>query len=239
MIAIVLGAVLAGLLVAPALRGLVVRYAVPEEQPWCLACPACGRALRGLPPTGGCPGCRTGLGPGPWRVEAATAAAAAAALTAAHPADAVLLLWLAGPGVVLGFTDARVHRLPYPLTWTLAAGLALLLTVLELVDGSPGTLLRCLLVAVAAGVLFEVPVQLRRMGPGDTVLALGLGALLGRYGWSAALAGLAAFVLLAGLWSVGVLLVALVRRRPVRGREVPLGPFMLLGTLVAVLGHSG
>ncbi|MFJ4673927.1 prepilin peptidase [Kitasatospora purpeofusca] len=239
MIAIVLGAVLAGLLVAPALRGLVVRYAVPEDQPWCLACPACGRALRGLPPTGGCPGCRTGLGPGPWRVEAVTAAAAAAALTAAHPADALLLLWLAGPGVVLGFTDARVHRLPYPLTWTLAAGLALLLTVLELVDGSPGTLLRCLLVALSAGVLFEVPVQLGRMGPGDTVLALGLGALLGRYGWTAALAGLAAFVLLAGLWSVGVLLVALVRRRPVRGREVPLGPFMLLGTLVAVLGHSG
>ncbi len=111
--------------------------------------------------------------------------------------------------------------------------------MLELVGGSPWTLLRCLLVALVAGVLFEIPVQLGRMGPGDTVLALGLGALLGRYGWSAALAGLAAFVLLAGFWSVGVLLVALVRRRPVRGREVPLGPFMLLGTLVAVLGHSG
>ncbi|WP_344324174.1 prepilin peptidase [Kitasatospora putterlickiae] len=238
MIASALGAVLAGLLVAPALRGLVVRYAVPEDEPWCLACPSCARELRGLPPTGRCPGCRTGLGPGPWRVEAVTAAAAAAALAAAHPADALLLLWLAGPGVVLGFTDARVHRLPYPLTWTLAAGLAVLLTAVQLAEGAPGALPRCLLVALAAAVLFEVPVQLGLVGAGDTVLALGLGALLGRYGWSAAFAGLACSVLLAGLWSVGVLLTALVRRRPVRGREVPLGPFLLLGTLLAVLGHS-
>ncbi|MEV6975091.1 prepilin peptidase [Kitasatospora sp. NPDC093806] len=237
MIASAVGAVLAGLLVAPALRGLVVRYAVPEGEPWCRACPSCGRELRGLPPTGGCPGCRTPLGPGAWRVEAVTAAAAAAALAADQPGDALLLLWLAGPGVVLGFTDARVHRLPYPLTWTLAAGLAVLLAVLELSDGSPGGLLRSLLVALAAGALFELPVWLGVMGPGDTVLALGLGALLGRYGWSAALTALVVAVLLAGLWSVGVLLTALARRRPVRGREVPLGPFLLIGTLLAVLAQ--
>ncbi|MGW2543664.1 prepilin peptidase, partial [Kitasatospora sp. NPDC001574] len=152
-----------------------------------------------------------------------------------RPSDALLLLWAAGVGVVLGFTDARVHRLPYPLSVTLAAGIAVLLTVLELVDGSPDVLLRCLLVALAAGALFELPVWLGLMGPGDTVLALGLGALLGRYGWSAALTGLITVVLLAGLWSVGVLVAALVRRRPVRGREVPMGPFLLLGTLLTVL----
>ncbi|MED7948380.1 prepilin peptidase [Streptomyces sp. BE20] len=235
MIASVVGAVLAGLLAAPALRGLVVRYAVPEGEPWRTTCPSCARELRGLPPTGRCPGCRTGLGPGAWQVEAVTAAAAAAALTAGRPSDALLLLWAAGVGVVLGFTDARVHRLPYPLSLTLAAGLAVLLTVLELVDGSPDVLLRCLLVALAAGALFELPVWLGLMGPGDSVLALGLGALLGRYGWSAALTGLITVVLLAGLWSVGVLVAALVRRRPVRGREVPMGPFLLLGTLLTVL----
>ncbi|MEU6233893.1 prepilin peptidase [Kitasatospora sp. NPDC047058] len=235
MIATVLGALLAGLLVAPALRGLVVRYAVPEGEPWCTNCPGCARALRGLPPTGRCPGCRERLGPPPGLVEAVTAAVAAAALFAAHPADAVLLLWAAGPGVVLGFTDARVRRLPYPLSWTLAAGLALLLVVLELAAGRPGVLLRCLLVALAAAALFELPGWFGLMGAGDTVLALGLGALLGRYGWSAAFAGLFAAAALSGLWAVGRAGAALVRRGPVRGLDVPMGPFLLLGTLAAVL----
>ncbi|MFJ3789321.1 prepilin peptidase [Kitasatospora sp. NPDC090091] len=235
MIVAVLGAVLAGVLVAPALRGLVVRYAVPEGQPWCTRCPACDRELRGLPPTGRCPGCRERLGPGAGQVEAVTALAVAAALSAAHPADAALLLWAAGPGVVLGFTDARVRRLPYALSWTLAAGLALLLVALELADGSPGVLLRCLLVALAAAALFELPAWFGLMGPGDTVLALGLGALLGRYGWSAAFGGLFAAAVLAGLWSVGLAVVAVLRRRPVRGLDLPMGPFLLLGAAAAVL----
>ncbi|MFI6844617.1 hypothetical protein OG535_23830 [Kitasatospora sp. NBC_00085] len=231
----VLGAVLAGLLVAPALRGLVVRYAVPEDQPWCTACPFCARELRGLPPTGRCPGCRERLGPRSWLVEAVSAASAAAALSAAHPGDALLLLWAAGPGVVLGFTDARVRRLPYPLSWTLAAGLTLLLVVLELVDGRPGVLLRCLLVGLAAAALFELPGWFGLMGAGDTVLALGLGALLGRYGWSAAFTGLFSAAFLAGLWAIARAAAALVRRRPVRGLDLPMGPFLLLGTLAAVL----
>ncbi|MFF2041331.1 prepilin peptidase [Kitasatospora sp. NPDC058170] len=235
MIAAALGAVLGGLLVAPALRGLVVRHAVPEGEPACTSCPACGRALRGLPPTGRCPGCRERLGPGAWQVEAVTVAVAAAALSAAHPADAVLLLWAAGPGVVLGFVDARARRLPYALSWTLAAGLALLLTVVELSAGRPDVLLRCLLVALAAGALYELPVWLGLMGGGDSVLALGLGALLGRYGWSAAFTGLFAASVLAGLWSVGLAVAALVRRRRVRGLDVPMGPFLLLGTLTAAL----
>ncbi|AUY50029.1 prepilin peptidase [Streptomyces sp. CB01881] len=236
MVVAVLGAVLAGLLVAPALRGLVLRYAVPEGEPWCTACPSCARELRGLPPTGRCPGCRERLGgPRAWLVEAVTAAAAAAALSAAHPGDALLLLWAAGPGVVLGFIDARVHRLPYPLSWTLTAGLALLLVVLELADGRPGVLLRCLLVALAAAALFELPSWFGLMGDGDTVLALGLGALLGRYGWAAAFTGLFAAMTLAGLWGVTRAVAALVRRRPVRGLELPMGPFLLLGALAAVL----
>ncbi|MEV0535629.1 hypothetical protein [Kitasatospora sp. NPDC050463] len=235
MIAAVLGAVLGGLLVAPALRGLVVRYAVPQDGPWCTRCPVCERELRGLPPGGRCPGCRERLGPGAWQVEAVTVAVAAAALSAARPADAVLLLWAAGPGVVLGFTDARVRRLPYPLSWTLAAGLALLLAVLEVADGRPGVLLRCLLVALAAAALFELPGWFGLMGAGDTVLALGLGALLGRYGWSAAFTGLFAASVLAGLWAVARAVAALARRRSVRGLDLPMGPFLLLGTLAAVL----
>lgn len=137
--------------------------------------------------------------------------------------------------MVLGFTDARVRRLPYPLTWALAAGLALLLVVLELAAGSPGVLLRCLLVALAAAALFELPGWFGLMGAGDTVLALGLGALLGRYGWSVAFTGLFAAAALSGLWAVARAVAALVRRRPVRGLDLPMGPFLLLGTLAAVL----
>ncbi|MEV7779283.1 prepilin peptidase [Kitasatospora sp. NPDC088351] len=234
MIPAVVGAVLAGLLVAPALRGLVVRYAVPEGEPWCTACPLCGRTLRGLPPTGRCPGCRERLGPGAWRVELVAVAVAAAVAVATDGPQGVALVWAAGLGVVLAFVDARVRRLPYPLTLALAAGVAGLLVAAALTDGRPGVLLRCLLVALAAAALFELPVWFGLMGGGDSPLAFALGALLGWYGWGAAFTALFAAVLSAGLWGLGRAAAALARRRPVRGIELPMGPFLLLGTVVAV-----
>ncbi|MGW4895061.1 prepilin peptidase [Kitasatospora sp. NPDC004240] len=225
----------AGLLVAPALRGLVVRRAVPQGEPPRTACPECARTVRGLPPNGRCPGCRERLGPAPGVVEALTVAVFAALAARTQLALWPAALWTAALGVVLGLTDARVRRLPYPLTAALAAGLAPLLAVAALLDGRPGVLVRCLLVALAAGVLFELPAWFGLMGGGDSPLALSLGALLGWYGWGAALSGLFAACLLAGLWGSGRALVALVRRERVRGLELPAGPFLLLGALAAVL----
>ncbi|MGW2248987.1 prepilin peptidase [Kitasatospora sp. NPDC001660] len=199
----------------------------------------CARPTRVLPPTGRCPGCRERLGAGAWTVEAAAAAVAVAVAcaAAATAAAAAALAWAAGLGVVLAFVDGRVRRLPYQLTLPLAAGLAVLLAVPAVTEGRPGVLVRCLLVALAAGALFELPVWLGLMGPGDSPLAFALGGLLGWYGWGVAFSGLFFTVLLAGLWAILRAAAALARRRPVRGLDVPVGPFLLLGTLLAVLAR--
>ncbi|MFC9331834.1 prepilin peptidase [Kitasatospora sp. NPDC057015] len=226
---------LAGLALAPVLRGAVVRYAVPSEQdPLCKACPACARGVGALAPTGRCPGCGGRLGPGAGQVELVAAGAAAAALSTGWP-QVLPLLWAVPFGVVLGFVDGSVRRLPDPLTLCLRLGVALLLVPAALLDGGPGVLLRCLLVALAAGALFEVPAWFGLAGLGDGKLAFGLGALLGLYGWGTAFSAFFLASALGAVWGTGRMGAALLRRRPVRGLEIPFGPFMLLGTLWAVL----
>ncbi|MFF2117440.1 prepilin peptidase [Kitasatospora sp. NPDC058184] len=239
MVPVVVVAVLVGLLAAPPLRGRIARFAVPEGEPWCEACPSCGRAVRLLPPTGRCPGCRERLGAGPWTVEAVAAAVAVAVAYAADRLVVVTLAlgWAAALGVALGFVDARVRRLPYGLTVPLLGGVAALLLVAAQAERDPGALLRCLLVALAVGGVLELAVWLGALGPGDSPLGLALGGLLGWFGWSVALGGLFAAMVLAGLWGTLRAAAALARRRPVRGLDLPVGPFLLLGALTAVLAR--
>ncbi|MFJ9840969.1 prepilin peptidase [Kitasatospora sp. NPDC101155] len=234
---VVVAAVLVGLLVAPPLRGLIAYFAVPEGEPWCGACPLCGRVVRLLPPTGRCPGCRGRLGAGAGAVEAVTAAVAVAVAYAADGPQAMALGWAGALGVALGFVDGRVHRLPHRLNLALLAGVAVLLTAAALAEGRPGVLLRCLLVALTVGALLEVAVQIGALGPGDSPLGLSLGGLLGWYGWWVAIGGLVAAVVLAGLWATLRAAALLIRRRPWRGLDVPVGPFLLLGALTAVLAR--
>ncbi|WP_051710091.1 prepilin peptidase [Streptomyces sp. NRRL S-350] len=237
MVPVVVAAVLVGLLSAPLLRGLVARFAVPEGEPWCEACPSCAREVRLLPPTGRCPGCRERLGAGPGTVEAVAVAVAFAVGCAADGPAAGALGWAAALGVALGFVDARVRRLPYRLTLPLLGGVAALLALAALAEGRPGVLLRCLLAAFAVGAVLELAVWVGALGPGDSPLGFTLGGLLGWYGWSVALGGLVAAVVLAGVWAVLRAGAALARRRPVRGLDVPVGPFLLLGALTAVLAR--
>ncbi|MET8624454.1 prepilin peptidase [Kitasatospora sp. NPDC004669] len=235
MVPVVAAAVLVGLLVAPPLRGLIAYFAVPEGEPWCKACPLCGRAVRLLPPTGRCPGCRGRLGAGAGTVEAVAAAVAVAVAYAADGPQTMALGWAGALGVALGFVDARVRRLPHLLNLALLAGVAVLLAAAALAEGRPGVLVRCLLAALTVGMLLELAVWAKALGPGDSPLGFALGGLLGWYGWSVALGGLFAAMVLAGLWATLLVVAALARRREVRGRDVPVGPFLLLGALIAVL----
>ncbi|MET8543398.1 prepilin peptidase, partial [Kitasatospora sp. NPDC004799] len=232
MVPVVVAAVLVGLLAAPPLRGLIARYAVPEGEPRCEDCPSCGRRVRLLPPTGRCPGCRERLGAGPGSVEVV---AAAAAVAVAYAADRLVvvtlaLAWAAALGVVLGFVDARVRRLPYRLTVPLLGGVSALLLAAAPTVG-PGVLLRCLLVALTVGGLLELAVWLGALGPGDSPLGLALGGLLGWYGWSVALGGLFAAMVLAGLWGTLRAAAAQARRPPLRRLDHPVGPFQQHGAL--------
>jgi leader peptidase (prepilin peptidase) / N-methyltransferase len=158
---------------------------------------------------------------------AAVSAGVGAAVGSAHgtPGWAVLVL-VALFGLPLGFIDAAVHRLPDVLTGPLALGTAVLLLLTE-----RQSLLRCLLAALALGLGFALLALVAPIGLGDAKLAPSLGALLAVTGWGTVLAGLVYAFLLAGLWAAFLLLT----RRAGRQDALALGPFLLLGTLVAVL----
>jgi leader peptidase (prepilin peptidase)/N-methyltransferase len=68
------------------------------------------------------------------------------------------------------------------------------------------------------------------MGLGDVKLAASVGAALGWTGWQALLTGTFAAFTLAAVYG-GVLLA---RHRATRNSLLPLGPFILIGALVAV-----
>ncbi|MDH6134975.1 leader peptidase (prepilin peptidase)/N-methyltransferase [Kitasatospora sp. MAA4] len=219
----------AGLLAAPVLRAEATRRAVPFGEP-----PAgcdCAAVRRWLPATGRCPGCGRQSGPGPLTVELVAAAVGAAVGSAAPWPLLPLLAWIALLGVVLGFVDVAVHRLPDALTLRLALGVAVLLPVAALLDHRPGVLLRCLLAAAVLGVVYGALAMLGPMGLGDAKLAPVLGALLAWYGWRTVFSGVFTGFLLGALWGLALLVTRRARARD----PIPFGPCMLLGALVAVL----
>ena len=142
-------------------------------------------------------------------------------------------LVLCAAGVTLAAIDARTLRLPDAVLLPSGVVVLALLGVTALVDGTGSAFLRALLVAATGFGLFLVLALINPsgLGLGDVKLAAVLGLALGHVGWATAFVGLlAAFVLMA---LVGVVLLA--RRRVTRSSAVPFGPFMLLGTLVALL----
>ncbi|HEU5159756.1 MAG TPA: A24 family peptidase [Streptosporangiaceae bacterium] len=153
-------------------------------------------------------------------------------LTAALPA----YLYLGVVGVVLAFIDVAMRRLPDPLTLPSYAVGAALLGVAAATTGDGGT--RYLHALAGMGALlafyavqwFFLPNQI---GLGDVKLAGVLGLYLGWLGLDALLLGVFAIHLLGGLYAVALL----AARRADLKATIPFGPFMLAGTLVAILTH--
>ncbi|MEU7111242.1 prepilin peptidase [Streptomyces sp. NPDC046182] len=165
-------------------------------------------------------------------VLTALACAALAAVTGPRPELAVWLL-LAPFAVLLATVDARVHRLPDPLTLPLAAATPLLLLGAELLPYDAGSWLHALLGGLALGAGYFVLFLIRPsgMGLGDVKLALSLGATLGWYGWGILFVGTFAAFLAGSLYGLGLVLA----RRGSRKSAIPFGPFMIGGALVGLL----
>ncbi len=174
---------------------------------------------------------RYGLGRGV-ALACALVCAALARTVGAHPELAVWLL-LVPVGLVLGRVDLAVFRLPDVLTLNAFAATAVLLGGAALLPAHHGSWLRALIaagvLAVVYGLLFLV--NPAGMGFGDVKLAPTLGLVLGWYGWGAVVVGTFAGFLLGAL--TGLVLIA--ARRATRKTAIPFGPFMLVGTLAAVL----
>ncbi|WP_370519019.1 prepilin peptidase [Micromonospora sp. AMSO12t] len=232
---------LAVLALAPVLRLAVIRHAVPPGVATRTGCDACGapvglaRPWPALGPTARCGRCGARVGPPPGTVELALAAAVGAlVLLGPPPAVLVATAWWLGWAIPLVLVDAAVCRLPDRLTWPAAAGTWLLLGLAALAGAGPAPWLRATVAGVALALFFATTTLLlgrRGFGLGDAKLALGVGALLGWYGWAVPVTGLVLALLLSG--AVGVALLA--ARRVGWRSHLPFGPFLVLGALAALV----
>lgn len=165
-----------------------------------------------------------------WAIVAVTAVLLTAAGAAGRPWPA---WWLfAAGGAVLLVVDAQQHLLPARLVYPLGAVVAAALVVAAIVGGEWGRLLRAVLAAAVVtigwlAVKFAAPAA---VGLGDVRLFALTAALLGWLSWWAVLYGEMAAFVLAGI--MAVLTVILTPRRPIRGRQIPLGPAIIVGALL-------
>jgi leader peptidase (prepilin peptidase)/N-methyltransferase len=181
-----------------------------------------------------CPGCRVRQGPSPWLTVLVSAATFGALGWALGPATALpAYLVVAGYGVLLGAIDLACLRLPDPLVGSAFAAAAALLTLAATVDGTADRLLRAGFAAATLVGTYLILAILPRsaLGFGDVKLAGVLGLTLGWLGWPAVLLGLVLPHLLGG----PVALALLVSGRAKRRTELPFGPALLAGALLAVV----
>lgn len=232
----VAGALL-GVLLGPALRGVVVRHAVPPGEPLRSACPGCQQRLLTWRAVGAfsarCPSCRAPLTT-PLVLELATAAVLALVLGRfAGQWDAAAYAFLGVLGVALAAIDARVQRLPDRLTLPAYPAAIALFTVAAVVDADMAALGRALLGGFALAASFYLLACLRPgdLGIGDVKLAGLLGLAFGWLSWPVLVLGTAAGFVLFGLTSIGLL----IARRVTLSSQLAFGPFLLAGALVSVV----
>lgn len=155
------------------------------------------------------------------------AGAAVATWPTALLAPGLLVVALAVPAVVI---DAAEHRIPDRLSLPLATGVAVAL-VATIATGHPVLIVTRSLIAGAAwtALLLVSFLVFGQPGPGDVKLAPSLGMMLGWFGWSWLIAGIAMTYLAAA--TIGLFAV-LTGRLPLRGSTIPLGPMMVAATLI-------
>ncbi|MFJ9827623.1 prepilin peptidase [Streptomyces sp. NPDC101160] len=235
-IALVTGSALWGAAAGLFVPRAAYRLAVAPDEPWRAACPAGhpfagpARGWLGGPGRAGCATTRA-----PLFAPLVTALACAALAVATGGPRPELLVWLLVTpfGTLLAVVDARVQRLPDPLTLPLAAALPLLLALAALLPYAAGSWPHSLLGALAlgGGYLGLFLLHPDGMGLGDVKLAVPLGAALGWYGWGVLFAGAFAGFLLGAVYGLGLVLA----RRAGRGSAIPFGPFMIAGALLGLL----
>lgn len=145
--------------------------------------------------------------------------------------------YLAVVGVALAFVDVALNRLPDPLTLPSYAVAAVLLGgAAAFTPGGGGRFGHAL--AGMAGLFLVYAVQWliapAKLGPGDVKLAGVLGLYLGWLGLRAWVLGTGAGFVFGALFALALL----ISRRAGRGASIAFGPFMLAGTLAAVLVYG-
>ena len=228
----------AGLPAGTMLRGQVAMLSVPSGEPDEVCCRQCAAPLRGTPAQPGLPALRCGhchswIG-APMAIELAAAGVVALLFARIGVQPAVAgFAFLGVLGVALAQIDVAVQRLPDRLTLAGYPALIALLALAAAVTGSWQDLVRALLGALALGGAYLLLGVISRgqLGGGDIKLAGLIGLVLGWAGWHALVAGAILGFVLAAL--VGLALLA--TRRISRRSMISFGPYMLAGSLLAIL----
>ncbi|MFJ5064562.1 prepilin peptidase [Streptomyces nigra] len=211
------------------------RLSVPVGDPWRSQCPA-GHAFVGLGAGWlGLARCAAGdrYGPSSLSVVSVTAGVCGllAAAIGARP-ELVVWLLLAPVCVLLAVVDASVHRLPDVLTLPVALVAFVGLGGAALLPCAGGSWTSMLLGSFLLGACFFALLFISGgLGLGDVKLALGLGAVLGWYGWPILLFGVFAGYLFGAVYGIGLVMAGRAGRRS----RIAFGPFLLAGALAGVL----
>lgn len=212
------------------------------------ACPECGATIRpydNVPVLswlllgGQCRDCRTRISPR-YPVVELLVGVVWAVVTAVHGLVWLLpaLLVLTWALVVATIIDLEHRIIPNKLTYPLAPIVLVLLFLAAALTDAWGDLTRGLIVgfALPAGMFllsetFRVLRGQAGMGMGDVKLAVSLGLVLGYLGGWEVVIGLYATIISAVLIAVGLMLAG----RAKLASRVPFGPYLAIGTLVAIL----
>jgi leader peptidase (prepilin peptidase) / N-methyltransferase len=229
------GGAIAGVPLGTALHGPVFRLSVPSGEPDRSTCPGCAAPVpRCL--VGRCVYCGDSLGT-PMALELATATVLALLLGrfGGQP-DIVAFGFLGTLGVALAAIDIAVQRLPDRLTLPAFPVLIILLAAAAALGHDDGQLVRAVLGGLALTACYLLLALLRpgQLGAGDIKLAGLAGLVLAWLGWPTLLIGASlGFVL-----SAVVSLALLAARRVTLRSAICFGPFLLGGTLLAILASG-
>ncbi len=223
--------------------GTVATARLPREEPLRGAphCSTCAARIAGrdLVPVvswlllrGRCRSCDAPIGREPLVVELLTGATFAVLASVLGPQWTLpAFLYVAASGIALSTIDLRTRRLPNQLTLPSILVVAGLLLLPAIAEGAWSDYGRALLggLALFAFYLLLALIYPAGMGMGDVKLAPSLGLALGFLGWGPWAVGAFLTFVLGGLVGIVVLL------RVGRGTTIPFGPYMVAGTLLAIL----
>jgi leader peptidase (prepilin peptidase)/N-methyltransferase len=141
-------------------------------------------------------------------------------------------LFFAAVGIALTAIDLDVKRLPNAIVYPTYVVLAVLLTGASVLIGSFEPLLRAGVGAIALFACYFALVMIspRGMGLGDVKLSGVIGAVLGFVSYPALVIGAFAAFVIGGVVGVGLIIV----RHATGKTEVPFGPSMVAGALLAI-----